>query len=374
MAAGKNIVVFTCFNARSVHMESTVLYFKKKGYNISFLTTCERGPIHAELEAKGVLVQGMGLKQSSGAIYNIKLISYFINYCRKNRIDFVHSHLQMPNLIASVSRFFIKAKVFTTRHNSDVIELSGSSKEKLVEKIINTLSNHIIAISDKVKQQLIEKEQVNPQKIHRINNGYDFSEYDKLSLSVNASQTIRQQFNAGLLVVSPGRLIPTKRHQLSIQGIKALTLKGYDVKLLILGDGPDADLITGYITECGVEERVHVLGYRENIADYLKAADVVALLSESEASSNVIKEAGYFKKPAIACENVGDFSDYIVHNSNGFLISKSDPLPDFIKTIEYLYHHKETASYLGTSLYKTILEEFDMEAVGKKYEELQQRV
>lgn len=374
MAAGKNIVVFTCFNARSVHMESTVLYFKKKGYTVSFLTTCEPGPIHAELTAKGVLAEGMDLKTTSGALYNIKLISFFIHYCRKHAIDVVHSHLQMPNLIASVSRFFINAKVFTTRHNSDVIELSGSSKEKLVEKIINRLSNHIIAISDKVKQQLIEKEHVNPAKIHRINNGYDFSEYDQLSRDANEYQNIRQQFRAGLLIVSPGRLIPTKRHQLTIQGIKELTAKGYDVKLLILGDGPDAGLIGKYVVECGLEDRVHLLGYLENIADYLKASDVVALLSESEASSNVIKEAGYFKKPVIACQDVGDFSDYLIHNSNGFLIPKKDPLPDFIKTIHYLYHHKEEASQLGSNLCQTILKEFDMEAVGKQYEELQQSV
>lgn len=283
----------------------------------------------------------------------------------------MYSHLQMPNFISSVSRFFIKAKVFTVRHNSDVTELSGTKKEKLIEKLINKFSSHIIAISDKVKQQLIEKEGVNPAKIYRINNGYNFSAYDALSIGANEYQHIREKYSCDLLIVSPGRLIPTKRHQLSIKGIRELKQKGFNVKLLILGDGPDADAILNCVKEHGVEDSVHLLGYLENIADYLKAADVVALLSESEASSNIIKEAGYFEKPVIACEQVGDFSDYIVHGTNGFLLPKKDPLPAFIHTIQTLLAHKEAASGMGLHLRQTVLREFDMEAVGKQYEELQ---
>ena len=373
MASDKHILIFTCFNARSVHMESTVLYFKNKGYAVSFLTTCEPGPIHAELKAHGVLAQGMPFTQTSGILYNIKAILFFISYCRKHRVDVVYSHLQMPNLIASVSRFFIKAKVFTVRHNSDVIELSGTKKEKLIEKLINKFSSHIIAISDKVKQQLIEKEGVKPEKIYRINNGYNFSAYDALSSGANEHEAIRQTYNGDFLIVSPGRLIPTKRHQLTIQGIRELKLKGYKVKLLILGDGPEADAILNDVRDNGVEDLVFMLGYLENIADYLKAADVVALLSESEASSNIIKEAGYFEKPVIACEQVGDFSDYIVNGINGFLISKSNPLPEFINTVEYLIKNKEAVSGLGSHLKQTIMKEFDMEAVGKQYEELQSK-
>jgi glycosyltransferase involved in cell wall biosynthesis len=315
----------------------------------------------------------MPLTQASGLVYNLKVIGSFIAYCRKHQIDFVYSHLQMPNFISSVSRFFIKAKVFTVRHNSDVTALSGTKKEQLIEKLINKLSNHIIAISDKVKQELVEKEGVNPAKIHRINNGYNFSAYDALSIGADEYRLIREKYRCHLLIVSPGRLIPTKRHQLTIQGIRELKQKGYDVRLLILGDGPEAGSVLKCIKDNGVEDRVHLPGYRENIADYLKAADVVALLSESEASSNIIKEAGYFEKPVIACEQVGDFSDYIVNGDNGFLISKNDPLPGFTSAIEYLITHKDAVSGIGSNLRQAIVKEFDMEAVGKQYEELQSK-
>lgn len=366
-----NILFFTSFNERSIHMESSVLYFKNKGYNVFFLTTCIKGAIHQELKSKGVIIVEANYSKSVSFFYYIKMILFLIKVSKNNKIDFIHSHLQIPNLISSISRFFIKAKVFNVRHNSDVIHLSGSYKEKIIEKVINKLSNHIIAISDKVKMQLIEKEGVKPHKIYRINNGYNFYSYEKLSVNENEYLNIRKEFECKFLIISPGRLIKTKRHELTIKGVRDLVLKGYDVKLLILGDGPERKSLEAYIKELDVQEYVFLKGFITNISDYLKASDAVTLLSESEASSNIVKEAGYFEKMVIVCENVGDFSDYIINNVNGFLLSKTNPLPEFIQLMEKVYTDTNVMHEVGEKLKKTIFSEFDIELIGKQYEELQ---
>ncbi len=366
-----NILFFTSFNERSIHMESSVLYFKRKGYKVFFLTTCGKGPIHSELLKQDVVCNTIELPQQSGAIYYLKAIKYFVKYCKNNKINFVYSHLQVPNFISSLARLFIKAKVFNVRHNSDVIELDGSRKEMLMERIINKRSSHIIAISDKVKSQLIEKEGVKPKKVLRINNGYDFKDYDKLSLSKEESLRIKEKYKAKFLVVSPGRLIKTKRHNITIEAISKLLDKGIDIKLLILGDGPERIETQAYIDSKGVHDNVYLLGYVENISDYLIAADIVVLLSESEASNNVVKEAGYYEKPVVVCENVGDFSDYIVNENNGFLVSKSNPLGDFVAIIEKVNNNSSYFDGIGKELKTTVLREFNIEEVGRKYEELQ---
>lgn len=370
----KNILFFTCFNSRSIHLESSVMYFKNRGYNVFFLTTCESGQIHKELISRNIVVDVINIEKSNGLIYFYKMIKYLITYSRKNKIQFIYSHLQIPNLISSSARFFINAKVFNVRHNSDVIELSGTFKEKFIEKIINKLSNHIIAISDKVKTQLVENENVNPSKIHRINNGYDFSEYEKLSLGEKEFLNIKAKYSCDLLIVSPGRLITTKRHEITIQGVKTLLLKGHHIKLLILGDGPELESIQKIIIDHDLSKNVFLLGYHENISDYFKAADVVALLSESEASSNIVKEAGYFEKPVIVCENVGDFSDYIENGKSGYLLSKRDPLAQFIECVGSIYIDRSDSVMIGAALRKLVLDEFDIVKIGKQYEELQGKV
>jgi len=98
------------------------------------------------------------------------------------------------------------------------------------------------------------------------------------------------------------------------------------------------------------------------------------LLSESEASNNTVKEAGYFEKPVIVCENVGDFSDYIVDGKNGFLLPKASPLQAFSDRTTKLYSDRESAAQAGKELKKTVMSSFDIEAVGQQYEALQQKL
>ncbi len=368
-----NILFFTCFNSRSVQLESSIYYFQKKGYNVTLLTTIEKGALHTALEKNEITTEAITIDNSFRLLYYLKLLRFLIRYSKKNNIDVIHSHLQIPNLISSIARFFIKAVVLNVRHNSDVVAISGSKKEKLIDKLVNRFSNNIIAISDKVKAQLIEKENVNPNKIYRINNGYDFFEYENLSTGSDAYSAIRKQYNNAFLIVSPGRLIPTKRHNLAIEAMKALHLKGLHIKLLILGDGPEQKSLQKLIAENKLEQSVFLTGYHENISDYLKAADLVALLSESEASNNTVKEAGYFKKTVIVCKNVGDFSDYIENGLNGFLTEKENPLNEFIALTEKTYNDPASVVELGKTLKKTVLREFDIKAVGEKYEALQQK-
>lgn len=365
-----NILFFTSFNQRSVQMESSIVYFHNKGHRVTLITTCEKGALHAALEKKGIYTEYMNVPKKSGWWYYIKCSRYLNRYCKKNKIDVVHSHLQIPNLISCISRYFISAAVLNVRHNSDVVQISGSKKEKFIDKWVNRMSCHIIAISDKVKTQLVEKERVKPSKIHRINNGYDFKEYQTLSAGPLQQQALREKYACKMLLVSPGRFIPTKRHQLTIQAVAALHQKGYDIKLLILGEGPQENILKKQIEDQNLQQTVFLLPFQENISDYLQAADAMVLLSESEASNNTAKEAGYFEKPVVVCSEVGDFDDYIVHEKNGFLLPKNNPTPAFETLVTGLYNQPGKGLTAGKNLKNTVLSTFDIAQVGAQYDAL----
>jgi glycosyltransferase involved in cell wall biosynthesis len=365
-----NVLIFTCFNSRSIQLESSIYFLMKQGYNVRLLTTCAKGPLHFSLEKKGIVSDSLFVRENLRLLIHLIAILRLIQYTRKNKIHFIQSHLQMPNLISSICSFFVKAEVYNFRHNSDVIDLQGSSKERLIEKLINRFSSRIIAISDKVEEQLVVKEKVRKEKVWRINNGYDFSNYSDLSLNKDEYQRIRAQYECDMLIVSPGRLISTKRHQQMIQVVKILRDKGVNSKLLILGDGPQYDSLQRLISALQLQNHVFLLGYHENISDYLQASDLVALLSISEASNNVIKEAGYFEKPVIVCSDVGDFSDYVVNGVNGVLLDKVNPVPDCVVAIEELVDRPTWGKEMGKRLRKTVLENFDISVVGKRQVEL----
>jgi glycosyltransferase involved in cell wall biosynthesis len=202
---------------------------------------------------------------------------------------------------------------------------------------------------------MLNEEYVQESKIKLIPYIYDFTKFETPSDATVAD--IKKENPCNLLLLLCGRFVPLKRNIIALYALKKLVELKYDVKLLVLDEGPELEQSKKFVVENGLENYVNFLGYRTNVVDYIAACDVLVHPSYTEASNNIVKEAGINSKCVIVCENVGDFSDYIIHEKNGFLANKENPTDDIIKYIKIIYQNKNTI-FVGDELKKTILERF----------------
>jgi|SRR5690554_208655 len=362
-----NILLYSSFNERSICLESTALYFKKT-YTIKLLTIVEKGEIHAYLNEKGV--ECFSSKDNSKGNKHLNEIQFLKRFIKTHKIDIVHAHLQLPSFYASVLHLSFKFKLLTVRHNSDVIYLQGNKKEILIEKIINRLSPKIIAISDVVSEQLINKEKVNPKKVIRINNGYDFDKLQELTNKSHYSE-LKKQYQDKFIVLMPGRFIETKRHEIAIQLINSLKHKIPEIHLVLIGEGPYKTKVMQLIETLDLSNYISVLSFTTYIVDHYKLSNAIIQPSISEASNNVIKEALVFDKPVFACNEVGDFDSYL---DEGLLLQKQKPLSNLEDKIYKLYTastYFESAVQLSK---QNMLALFSMKNVGEKYDVLHENL
>ncbi len=97
------------------------------------------------------------------------------------------------------------------------------------------------------------------------------------------------------------------------------------MKLLIVGRPVNEkyfDELESLIAEKGLEDRVILIGKYvpfEEIGDFFKAADIVALPYEHIYDSGVLRLAFSFAKPVIATR-VGIFNQLVAEGKNGFLV------------------------------------------------------
>src|SRR5690554_54330 len=358
-----NILIYTNFNGRSICIESTVLYFKKNE-NVKLLTTVERGEIHNILEQKEVSCYAA--PKSS----HFKQVIFLYRFIKKHKIDVVHAHLQLPSFYASLLHKFYRFRLFTVRHNSDVIYIDGSKKEIYIERIINRLSPQIIAISDVVKEQLTKNEKVFAKKIKRINNGYDFKLLNELSDNEHLSK-LKVRYKNQFIVLMPGRFIDAKRHELAIELVKQLKNKIPHLHLIFIGNGLKKHSITNSIIQHGLDKHISILDYTTYISDFYKISDLVIQISISEASNNVIKEALFYDKPVFACKKVGDFEDYL-HEE--LLLDKQDPLEQLEEKIVSLSKDQNYYKLQVAQSKTKMISRFDIQNVGKAYDKIHQKV
>jgi glycosyltransferase involved in cell wall biosynthesis len=123
----------------------------------------------------------------------------------------------------------------------------------------------------------------------------------------------------GPLIVSVGALIERKGQAFVIDALPALP----DATLVLIGKGEDEDVLKARAQALGVAERVRFMGALPQtvIADWLAAADVMALPSASEGLANAWVEALASGTPVVTCD-VGGASELIDRPEAGCLVTR----------------------------------------------------
>ena len=173
--------------------------------------------------------------------------------------------------------------------------------------------------------------------------------------TVGLKQVIRGLLKfRGKLVISTGRLVPWKGFEGLIRVHAKLVQKFEDLRLLIIGTGPDANRLEALVRNLGVEESVIFTGNVERAAAlrYMRAADVFALNTRYEGFSHVLLEASTIGVP-IVTTRIGGNPELIEDNMNGFLV-KPDDTSALEHRIEKLLVSSETRLRLAGNAKKRV--------------------
>ena len=130
---------------------------------------------------------------------------------------------------------------------------------------------------------------------------------------------------SGKLIISAGRLIALKRFSNLIDIVPILKKTYPDLKLLIIGEGPEGVSLTRKISKLNLEDSVILTGalQQDVLFGYMQASDVFVLNSIHETFSHNIIESMSLGVPVVAT-NVGGNPEIIEHNKSGVLVKSGD--------------------------------------------------
>ena len=91
-----------------------------------------------------------------------------------------------------------------------------------------------------------------------------------------------------------------KRHDLAVKGLALARRQIPNLKLLVVGDGPDVAALKELVRVEGVEDAVVFAGWTDGLSPVYSAIDAVVIPSRYEGVPLVMLEAMYFRRPVIA--------------------------------------------------------------------------
>jgi len=180
---------------------------------------------------------------------------------------------------------------------------------RFAQKTVARSADKIIVPSEYLKK-IVSQWGINEEKIKVIYNAAE------LQAAASAAKPEKEKW-----LISIGRLVPWKGFECLIKLMPDLLKREPDLKLKIIGDGPEKEKLKVQSEKLNVAGAVLLLGKlpHEQTLSYLKAADVFALNTGYEGLSHLLLEATHAAVPIVAT-NVGGNPEVIKHNQNGILV------------------------------------------------------
>ena len=140
-----------------------------------------------------------------------------------------------------------------------------------------------------------------------------------------------------IILLSVGELSDRKNHSVSIKALSEI--KNENVHLVIAGTGEKREEFLSLAKELGVDGRVHLLGFRTDIAELLKSADIFLFPSIQEGLPVALMEAMSCSLPVICSAIRGNID--LIDDSCGVLCGATD-VSAFSKAIQKLIADPDT--------------------------------
>lgn len=301
------------------------------GYNSIVISA--GGPMVNSLVANGSIHIQMDVstKNPLRIWNNAKLIAEEI---RKHNVDIIHARSRAPAWSCYMAAKATGIKLITTFHG--VYNFSN-----IIKKFYNSIMTEgekVIAVSNFVKDHIIQKYKVNKDKIVVIHRGVNHQEFsmDKVTEAQLNEYRVKYRAQIGIpVLLLPSRMTSWKGHLVLVEALSKI--KDQNFYCILAGDLSKhpkfVNKVKELIQQHRMQSKIQLFGNEPDVRALYAISDIVLSTStQPEAFGRTIIEAQSMEKLVIAT-NIGGASETIQNEVNGFHVppGKADLLAEKIK-------------------------------------------
>lgn len=331
-------------------------YLKKNGVDV--VCASSGGTLVSELENLGVKHYEISI-QTKNELHPKMLFAFFkaLEIVDKEEITHVHSHTRVAQVLASWLKMARGIYFVSTCH--------GFFKRRLTRRFFPAWGDRVIAISDPVREHLVNDFKVKKSKIRMVHNGVEANKYE-VNLSSYDRDELRKYYGVGktgYVVGGISRLAKMKGYQNLIRAIPSVIKKYPDTKFVIIGYGKYKKKLIKLARRLKVDEHIVFTGKVEDVGVALELIDVFVLPSiSSEGFGLAVLEAMAAGKPIIV-SNLGGVYALVKEDINGWLLPPGD-INELSKAIIKLIDCPDLIESFGKNSYRIAREQFSMERMA----------
>ena len=302
--------------------------------------------------------------------YTLPLSVKMAEVTRDHRLDLLHVHYAVPHATAAIlARAMLppqfQPRIVTTLHGTDTTLLGHDPGYSPAIHHALRCSDAVTTVSEFLKQ---ETDRLFPidrptEVIHNF--------FSPRTPQRSRGQ-VREELGVGneVLLVHASNLRPLKRIDLLLETVSRIGARN-SFKLLVLAGEHFAPFMPE-VRRLGLDDRVIVREKVNDIEEYLQAADLGIVTSETESFCLSILEAMCFACPSVATR-VGGIPEVIEDRVSGVLVPPGDAIT-LVRAVEELIAEPALRTMLGQAARLRAQALFSTEIIVPRYEALYRRV
>jgi len=240
-------------------------------------------------------------------------------YAKDRQVDLIHMHDAHAHTYAVMAATFFgcKQKMILSRRVDFPIKSSFFTQWKYNHKSIKK----IICVSEFITK-LVRTGVKNPEQVMTIHSGIDSNKF-----ILGTTGKLRELLNINKdvpLIGNVAALAPHKDHFTFVNTCELILNKKPTAQFVIIGgDGGTKQAVEKYIEEKGLNNSIHLLGFRSDVSDLIKDLDVFLFSSKTEGLGTSVVDAMAAELPIVTTA-AGGIPEIVEHLKNGWLVDIGD--------------------------------------------------
>ena len=319
-------------------------------------------------DVQATRIEGFGRRVSLRG--DIKAFVSLIKEIRSLKPHFIHTHTSKAGFlgrIASIVSLQPSIRVHTF-HGHLLNGYFGAFKLRLViiaEKVLALFTHELLAVGDKVRQDLLSVGVGNSRKFGLMPPGLEIGQLPNKKESQESYSLSTDTLQCAFI----GRMTQIKRPDRFLDVVREIKNRGVELDFFMAGDGELLDSCRERIAR--EQLQVKVLGWQSNIEKVLAAADIVVLTSDNEGTPLCLIQAGMAGLPVVTTR-VGSVPEVVLDGITGIITSLD--IQEIADALEKLATSSTLSGQMGTAAKEFTLANFGVKRLVHDHEELYKKL
>ena len=331
------------FEMNNVHI------LQNMGYEVHYASNFHNpsyGDDNSRLEGTGIICHQIDFERSPFKRKNITAYRQLKKLMEEHEFDLVHCHTPMGGALARLAAHNTHTgPVIYTAHGFHFFKGAPLINWMIyypVECYLSRYTDVLICIN--VEDYKRAKKHFYAKNVVRIPGvGLDIERIESTIVNTNQKKEQLGIQNDEYVLLSVGEMTANKNHELVLRALKKLNNK--KIKYLLCGHGEEEKKLKNLVTDLQLNDQVLFLGYRKDVFEIYRIADIFVFPSIREGMPVALMEAMASNLPVI-CSNIRGNRELIKNDFGGRLIEGQN-IDDYARAIADLAGDREKCLRFG---------------------------